>query len=86
MSLEDVADRLYGLPPEEFTAARTAAAKADRENGKAINALKKPTVGAWLVNSLARAEPDLLDQLLALGPALAEAQRGGQGDALRQLG
>jgi hypothetical protein len=39
-----------------------------------------------VVNLLARAEPDLLDQLLVLGPALAEAQRDGQGDVLRQLG
>ncbi|MCA1710546.1 MAG: hypothetical protein LC789_02455 [Actinobacteria bacterium] len=86
MTLEDVADRLYALPPEEFTAARTAEAKADKPNGKAIAALKKPTVGAWLVNSLARAQPDLLDQLLQLGPSLADAQRTGQGDALRALG
>ena len=86
-TLEDVADRLYALPPEDFTAARTTEAKAaDKALGKEIVALRKPTVGAWLVNTLARAEPDLLDQLLSLGPALADAQRSGQGDVLRQLG
>jgi hypothetical protein len=86
MSVEEVADELYGLPPEDFTAARTAAARADKPHAKEINALRKPTVGAWLVNTLTRAEPELLDQLLALGPALAEAQSAGQGDALRELG
>jgi hypothetical protein len=90
VSPEDVADHLYGLPPEEFTAARTAAAQADKwadkAAAKAIRALRKPTVSAWLVNTLVRAEPELLDQLLALGPALAEAQSGGEGDALRTLG
>src|SRR4051794_27060489 len=83
VSVEDVADELYSLSPEEFTAARTAAAKQDKANAKEISALRKPTVGAWLVNTLARTEPDLLEQLLCLGPALAEAQRGGKGDELR---
>lgn len=86
MALEEIADQLYGLAPEEFTAARSAAAKRDRPNAKAIAALRKPTVSAWLVNGLVRGEPDLLNQLLDLGPALAKAQSAGQGDALRALG
>jgi hypothetical protein len=85
VSVEDVADELYALPPEDFTAARAAAAKADKTAAKEINTLRKPTVGAWLVNTLVRAEPDLLDQLLALGPALAEAQSAGKGAELREL-
>ena len=86
MGVDEVADRLYALPPEEFTAERTAAAKEDKAGAKEINALRKPTVGAWLVNTLAREDPDLLDQLLTLGPALAEAQRSGKGAELRTLG
>jgi hypothetical protein len=86
VGVDEVADRLYALPPEEFTAARAAAAKQDKAGAKEINAMRKPTVGAWLVNTLAREDPDLLDQLLSLGPALAEAQRSGQGDELRMLG
>ncbi|MBK5307741.1 MAG: hypothetical protein JJD92_13730 [Frankiaceae bacterium] len=87
MSLEDIADRLYALLPEKFTAARGAEAKAaDNALARQISALRKPTVGAWLVNTLARSEPDLLDQLLSLGPALAEAQRSGEGAQLRELG
>jgi hypothetical protein len=86
MGVEEVADELYALPPEDFTAARAAAAKADKTAAKDINALRKPTVGAWLVNTLARSEPDLLDELLDLGPALARAQSSGKGDQLRELG
>src|SRR4051794_15139096 len=86
VSVEDVAEELYSLSPEDFTAARTAAAKQDRANAKEISALRKPTVGAWLVNTLARTEPDLLEELLSLGPALAQAQRAGKGDELRALG
>jgi hypothetical protein len=86
VGIEDVADELYALPPEDFTAARSAAAKADKAAANEVNALRKPTVGAWLVNTLARHEPDLLDQLLAFGPALAKAQSSGKGDALRELG
>lgn len=81
-----MADVLYALAPEEFTAARAAAAKADKAAAKDIKALRKPTVGAWLVNTLVRHEPDLLDELLALGPALAAAQASGMGDQLRELG
>lgn len=86
VSVEDVADVLYALPPEDFTAARTAAAKNDKAAAKEITALRKPTVGAWLVNTLARQDPTLLDQLLALGPALAQAQSAGKGEQLRLLG
>jgi hypothetical protein len=91
VDLEQTADRLYALPPEQFTAARTASAAEAKQAGDkplatAVAALRRPTVGAWLVNMLARAEPGLLEELLALGPALAEAQSKGQGAALRELG
>ena len=86
----DAAD-LYRLPPEDFTAARDAAAKqakaaGDKEAAAALKALRKPSVPAHLVNLLATDEAELLEQLLALGPALAQAQAQGQGDALRELG
>jgi hypothetical protein len=87
-----VADEdLYALPPEEFTAARDAAAKAaraagDKEGAKTLAGLRRPTVSAHLVNLLVRAEPALVAQLLDLGAQLGEAQRSGSGDALRALG
>lgn len=87
MDLAGIADELYGLPPEHFTAARDAAAKAAAKPLTAeVKALRRPTVSAWLVNRLARGRTELLEQLLALGPALAQAQADGSGDALRQLG
>ena len=73
---------LYALPPEEFTAARDAAAKQDRS----LKALRKPTVSAWVLNTLVRRDAAFLEELLSLGAALGQAQRDGQGDALRDLG
>ena len=72
---------LYALAPEEFTAARDAAAKED----KALKALRKPTVAAWIVNTLVRKDPALLEELAALGASLGQAQQQGQGDELRAL-
>lgn len=91
MTLDATAGQLYALAPEEFTAARDAAAKQAKADGDAalatqVKALRKPSVAAWLVNLLATQEADLLEQLLQLGPALAQAQAQGQADDLRQLG
>jgi hypothetical protein len=72
---------LYALPPEEFTAARDAAAKAD----KSLKALRKPSVAAWVVNTLVRSEPALLGQLVELGASLREATGARQADQLREL-
>jgi hypothetical protein len=82
---------LYALPPEQFTAARDEAARQAKADGdpdaaKALKALRRPSVAAWLVNRLAADQADLLEQLLALGPALAQAQAGGHVDQLRALG
>jgi DNA repair exonuclease SbcCD ATPase subunit len=86
--LERIADELYGLPPEDFTAARDAAAKQARNKAlrDAVKALRRPTVSAWLVNQLQREHADVLEQLLELGPALAEAQEKGAAAQLRALG
>jgi hypothetical protein len=91
VTLDELADQLYALPPEEFTAARDEAARAakagrDAATAKAVKALRKPSVAAWLVNLLAAQDAELLEQLLSLGPLLAQAQAQGQGDALRTLG
>ncbi len=85
------ADELYALAPEDFTAARDLAAKqakagGDPELAKQLKALRKPSVAVWLVNRLATQQRPLLDQLLALGPALAKAQSAGHADDLRALG
>lgn len=86
--LDDISERLYALPPEDFTATRDNEARSvdDKQLRAAVKALRRPTVPAWLVNRLAAEQPELLDQLLDLGPALAAAQQEGRGDALRELG
>jgi hypothetical protein len=83
----DEADRLYGLPLEQFTAERDAAAKAlrkggDREAAAVLAKLPKPTPAAWAANQVARTEPDVRDEFLAAGAALREAQEAAlSGDA-----
>lgn len=75
----DVVDRLYGGGADEFVAARTVAAKALRGEGRrdeaaAVEALRKPTVAAGVVNRVVRSEPKLLADLLAAGDRLREVQ------------
>ncbi len=89
MTLTDVAIELYGLLPGEFIATRDAQAKqlraTDRALADEVKALRKPSTSAWAVNLLARAKPDLLDQVLSLGVSLRQAQAGLQGEELRAL-
>ncbi len=87
---DDLIQRLYEAPPDRFVAARTTAIEearkaGDRATAKRLAALKKPTVAAWVVNLLALRRPDLIDELVELSAALREAQRGLQGDQLREL-
>src|SRR3954463_1193095 len=89
-SVEDVAQGLYGLLPEEFTSARDLAARearaaGDRATAKAISGLRRPSLAAWLVNALIRHRPAEVEQLLTLGEALRSAQFGLAGDEVRQL-
>jgi hypothetical protein len=89
-ALRERAEELYGLLPEEFTAARTAAVKQARDDGdrplaKALQALRRPTVAAWSVNLLARRWAELVEQVVGLGGSLREAQAMLQGEALREL-
>ncbi|GIJ51117.1 hypothetical protein Val02_80030 [Virgisporangium aliadipatigenens] len=90
MTLDEVAARLYALPPEEFTAARdesvrAARAAGDRDLAKRIAGLRRPTVGAWLVNLLAHQRPDLITELMGLAAELRAAQRNLRGGDLREL-
>ena len=75
--LLEIADDLYALPLADFTPARDALAKehkADKELAAAIKGLRKPSVAAWVVNLLVRRDPDQVDQVLAVGVALRDAQ------------
>jgi hypothetical protein len=90
VDVESVANELYSLPREEFTAARNAAVKRAREQGnrelaEQIGALRRPSTAAWVVNQLVRAQPDEVHALVELGDGLREAQRRLQGEELRRL-
>jgi hypothetical protein len=79
--LEAELDRLYGLPPSEFTAARNDLARRLRAAGRTEPAaetakLVKPSISAWAVNQLSRQRRQELEGLVGLGRELAEAQLG----------
>jgi hypothetical protein len=90
-TLDEIAEELYGVPPEEFVAARSAArdrAKqaGDKELAQAVAALPKPTTAAWVANLLVRRRPEEVAQLREIGELLQRAQATLSGDQLRQLG
>ncbi|MEU8108031.1 hypothetical protein AB0C18_30405 [Nonomuraea muscovyensis] len=90
VDLDEVAGRLYALPPPEFTAAREAEARAAKEAGdvrlaREITRLRKPTVSAWAVNKAAREHPGALGELLELGEELRRAWREQDAGALAEL-
>ena len=73
-------DELFGLPPEEFVAARDDLAKrlrreGDAEAAKQVKALRRPPLSAWAVNRLARERGRALGPLLAAGERLRAAHQ-----------
>ncbi|GAB6936870.1 hypothetical protein ACQP60_16075 [Isoptericola variabilis] len=88
--LTEVAGELYGLEPAAFVPARdarSAALRADGEDEAAdrVKRLRKPSTAAWVVNLLARAEADQVEQVVELGAAFREAQDDLDGKRLREL-
>ncbi len=88
MTLLEAADELYALPLDRFTPerdARAKAAKGDKELVAALKALRKPSLAAWVVNLLVRRDAAQVEQVLAIGAALRDAQEGMDGAELRAL-
>ncbi|MFF9869558.1 hypothetical protein ACF1G0_29850 [Streptomyces sp. NPDC013953] len=90
MDWESVADELYGLRPDRFTAARNERALAARTAGDQvlaarIRALRRPTLAAWTSNLLVRERPDETLSLVALGEGLRQAHHELDGERLREL-
>lgn len=91
MDVEEIAEQLYVLRPDEFIAARDRAASEARragenERAKAVAALRRPTLAAWAANLLARQDADQTDRFLQLGRELREAHRALHPQQLRELG
>jgi hypothetical protein len=75
-----VGDELFGLPPEEFVAARDELARrlkreGDAEAARRVKALRRPSLSAWAVNQLARRQRAGLGPLLAAGERLRAAHQ-----------
>ena len=86
----DEVQALYAGPPDRFVASRNALVArlkdaGDLDEAKRVAALRKPTVAAWAVDSLAHDHARELDALIEVGRHLASAQRGliSGGDAER---
>lgn len=84
-----VAD-LYALDRDAFVSARDEAAAVlrkagDRTAAAAIKKLGRPTVAAWAVNQLVRANPALIERLTDFGVRLRDAQSALDAGELRAL-
>jgi hypothetical protein len=87
-------DRLFELPPEEFTAARNELARRLKDEGNAsaaaeVKQLGKPSIAVWAINQLARNEKGAVKLLLESAGRLRKAQENalkgsGSGEALRR--
>ena len=89
-SIDEIADQLYAVPPDEFIAkrdefVRSAKAEGDHPRAAAVAAFRKPSTGAWLANQLIRERRNDVTALLDLGDALRDAQSRLEGDQLREL-
>jgi hypothetical protein len=89
-AFDAVADELYRLRPDEFTAARNTKASAARQAGnralaEAIKELRRPSTSAWLANWLAHDRPDEFGRLQSLGASMRDASARLDGDELRRL-
>ncbi len=91
MDLASAAAELYALPLDEFTRARDdrakeAAAAGDKDLGGALRKLRKASTAAWLVNLLVDRQREEIEQVLALGESLREAQETTDRARLHALG
>ena len=88
--LEDAISRLYRVPPAEFTQLRTELVAAARSRGdalaaKQIEALRKPSIAAWVVNVLVHAEADATMRLADMGDKLRAAHTALDSDRIKEL-
>ena len=87
---DEIAAELYLVPPAQFVAARDQVVRQARAAGhgdlaRELQALRRPTLSAWLVNALSRHQRPRMQELFALGRQLRQAQTQLDGDLLRRL-
>jgi hypothetical protein len=90
MDLESASQELYGLAPNEFTAARDAKTSEARNAGcqelaSSLRRLRKPSVGAWLANLLVLEHARDVERLLALGVELRAPKHHPDGEHIRRV-
>lgn len=90
MDLESASQELYGLAPNEFTAARDAKASEARKAGcpelaASLKKLRKPTVGAWLANLLVLGQSRDVEHLIDLGVELRAPKHSLEGAQIRRV-
>ncbi len=90
MTLDDIADELYGVTPGEFISTRNARAKelaasGERALAAEVRKLAKPSVAAWSLNVLVRSNGASVSELVGLGAQIRQAQERGARDDMRRL-
>jgi hypothetical protein len=85
VTVDEITDRLYALPPEEFTQARNQAERklreaGDRKQADRVKALRRPTGAAGAVNRLVRSHRAQVEAFLEAAARLRDAQVAGKGD------
>lgn len=90
MSGDDDIDRLYGVDPADFTALRAELTRAAKKRGdaaaaKSIAAARRPTLAAWVVNALVRADDTARGRLAELAEQLRAAHASMDGHRIREL-
>lgn len=80
--VEEIIDRLYALPLEEFTRERNEAERELRKAGQAeqVKAVRKPTAAAAATNQLVHARRAQVEAFLQAAATLRDAQVAGKGD------
>jgi hypothetical protein len=86
--VEAALDALFGLPREEFVAARNSLARRLKDAGNRaaadrVKALRKPSLPAWSINQVARSRPEDVAALLEATERARAAALNGDGAGLR---
>ncbi|HEY2575139.1 MAG TPA: hypothetical protein VGI74_02415 [Streptosporangiaceae bacterium] len=88
--LAEAVAELYSADPDEFIERRADLIGRARVAGQPLAArqiagLRKPTKSAWVINQMARSDPDSALKLATLGERLRAAERSGDGARMREL-